>query len=260
MLERTINDLKKYLAFSIKMAKYELRAEVAGSYLNWLWWIITPLSFMLLYTFVFGYVFNASEPYFPIFIFIGIAIWDFFRASLTNSVNVIKRNKMIISRVYMPKYILLLILLWKNAFKMMIAFGIVFAMMLVYSVPISINVLYFFPILFVIFCVTFGFSCFVMHYGVFIADMANVMSLFLRMLMYLTGIFYNVETRIPEYGAILNTYNPMAFLISCMRECLIYEVRPDIIYFWFWAVIGMVISCLGIRKIYKEENGYLKVI
>ena len=260
MLKRTIKDLKKYLPFSIKMAKYELKAEVAGSYLNWLWWIITPLCFMFLYTFVFGYVFDASEPYFPIFIFIGIAVWDFFRSSITNSVNIIKRNKMIISRVYMPKYILLFIQIWKNAFKMMISFGIVFIMMAVYSVPISINVLYFIPVLFTIFCITFGTACFVMHYGVFIADMANVMSLFLRMLMYLTGIFYNVETRIPDYGAILNACNPMAFLISSMRKCMIYEIHPDIIYFLFWIVIGIGLSWFGIRKIYKEENGYLKVI
>ena len=36
-----------------------LRAEVAGSYLNWLWWILDPLLFMLVYTFVVRVVFTS---------------------------------------------------------------------------------------------------------------------------------------------------------------------------------------------------------
>lgn len=260
MLNRVITDLKKYLPYSIKAAKCELKAEVAGSYLNWLWWILNPLCFMLLYSFIFGYVFNAREQYFPVFIFIGLSIWDFFRVCINNSVNIIKRNKNVISRVYMPKYVLLLTLMWVNGFKMLISFGIVIAMMVFFSVPISINVLWFVPILIILFFITFGLSCFVLHFGVFVADMSNVINLGMRMLMYFTGIFYNVETRIPVYGKMLNTYNPVAFLISSMRKSLIYEAAPDLVFLAVWAVIGFALSYFGIKKIYKEENGYVKVI
>ena len=70
MKERLRQDLKKYGKYSIVSAKAQLKAEVASSYLNWLWWILDPICFMLIYTFIFGTVFQASEPYFPIFIFI----------------------------------------------------------------------------------------------------------------------------------------------------------------------------------------------
>lgn len=260
MLKRIITDIKKYLPYSIKAAKCELKAEVAGSYLNWLWWILNPLCFMLLYTFIFGYVFNAREQYFPVFIFIGISMWDFFRICINNSVKIIKRNKNIISRVYMPKYVLLLTLMWVNGFKMIISFMIVVAMMVVFAVPVSINVLWFFPILFVLLMVTFGLSCYVLHFGVFVADMNNVINLGMRMLMYFTGIFYNVETRIPVYGKLLNTFNPVAFLISSMRESLIYQSTPDFKLLTVWGLLGIALSYLGIKKIYREENGYVKVI
>lgn len=36
-----------------------------------------------------------------------------------------------------------------------------------------------------------------MHYGVFIQDLANVTNIVLRMVFYLTGIFYNIEKRLP---------------------------------------------------------------
>ena len=254
------SDLKRYLPYSFVAAKCQLKAEVAGSYLNWLWWILNPLCFMLLYTFIFGYVFNAREPYFPVFIFVGISMWDFFRATVTQSVSVVKKNKSVISRVYMPKYLLVLELMWVNGFKMMISFCIVFAMMLFFSVPVSLNVFYFIPIIAVLFLVTFGIACYVMHLGVFVSDMSNVINLLMRMLMYFTGIFYNVETRIPYYGALLNRYNPVAFLISSMRKCLMYETVPELKIITAWAAVGIVLTFAGVRMIYREENGYVKVI
>ena len=260
MIKRTIRDIKKYGFYAVEAAKSDLKAEVAGSYLNWLWWIINPLCFMLLYAFVFGYVFDAREQYFPIFIFIGISIWDFFRNSMTQSVKCLKKNKMVISRVYMPKYILLMELMCVNAFKMFISFCLVVVMMVFFAVPVSMNVFYFIPVMITLFLVTFGFACFFMHLGVFVTDMNNVVTLGLRLTMYLTGVFYNIETKIPKYGKMIATYNPVAFLISSLRKCLIYESAPDLTALAIWFVVGLVLSSLGILTIYKEENGYVKVI
>ena len=44
---------------------------------------------MLIYTFVFGFVFKNSEPYFASFIFIGLTCWEFFNRMLTGSVKLI---------------------------------------------------------------------------------------------------------------------------------------------------------------------------
>ena len=109
MFRRLFNDIKKYFHYSVVSAKSQLKAEVANSYLNWIWWVLDPLCFMLIYTFIFGYVFNSSEKYFPVFIFIGLSMWDFFNRTITNSVKIVKNNKAIVSKVYLPKYILILI-------------------------------------------------------------------------------------------------------------------------------------------------------
>ena len=38
-----IDDMKKYYSYAKYSAKAELKAEVAGSYLNWVWWILEPM-------------------------------------------------------------------------------------------------------------------------------------------------------------------------------------------------------------------------
>ena len=45
-----------------------------------------------------------------------------------------------------------------------------------------------------------------------------------------------------------------------MRECLIYGQVPHRKLLLLWFVIGLIISILGVRKIYKSENSYVKVI
>lgn len=260
MIKRFVTDINKYFHYSVVSAKSQLKTEVANSYLNWIWWILNPLCFMLIYTFIFGYVFQSKEAFFPVFIFIGLSMWDFFNHTLKNSVKIVKRNKSVVSRVYFPKYILIISQLLSDGFKMMISFGITLMMMLVFRVPLSWNVLFFVPILLILAFFTFGCSCFVLHFGVYVEDLNNVINIILRFLFYLTGIFYNVEKKIPEIGVYLNRYNPLAFLISSMRQALIYSETPDIPHLCLWLVISLLLTCGGVMLIYKEENSYLKVV
>ena len=260
MLKRFIDDIRKYFRYSVVSARSQLKAEVAGSYLNWVWWILDPLCFMLIYTFIFGYVFSGREQYFSIYIFIGLTMWQFFEKTLKASVKLIKNNKSIVSKVYFPKYILILSQMWVAGFKLLISFGIVALMMLINWVPVSWNILFVIPILITLMLITFGCSCFLLHFGVDVEDMANVVNIVLRVVFYMTGIFYNIEKRIAGWGTYLNSYNPMAYLLTSMRGAVMYSTTPVIGLLCLWFAVGLILSILGVRRIYKEENSYVKAI
>lgn len=261
MLRRFMRDLGKYWAYSVISADSMLKAEVRNCYLGWLWWIIVPVCFMMTYTFVFDYVFSAGEPYFPIFIFIGISLWEFFSKMVRQSVKAVKSNKAIVSKVYLPKYILILVMLWINGFKMMISFTIVAFMMVLFKVSWTWYALYWFPLFLVLALLAFGCAVHLMHYGIFVEDLSNIVALLLRFLFYVTGIFYDVAARIPQpYGDVLVSCNPMAFLMSAMRDALLYQKAPDIILLLIWLFLSLLLCLSGVRKIYKNENSYVKVI
>jgi teichoic acid transport system permease protein len=253
--------MKKYFPYAVRSAKADLKSDVANSYLNWLWWILEPLCMMLIYAVIFGVVFNASEKYFPVFIFIGITMWGFFSKSIMISVSVVRMNKAIISRVYMPKYILLLSKMFVNAFKMMISFIIIAIMMVFYHMRITWNIIYVLPLLIVLFLFTFGIGTILMHYGVFISDLSNAISILLSMLMYFTGIFYSISKRIPApFGKVLENYNPLAYLISGMRNVLIYGRPISRRCLVAWGIVSIIVIAIGVSNIYRNENSYVKVI
>lgn len=216
---------------------------------------------MFIYIFIFGIVFQAKEDHFPVFIFTGIAIWNFFNQMTTVSVKLVRNNKGIVSKVYIPKYVLLLTKVWVSGFKMLISFGIIAGMMLFYRITITWNVLFIVPILMVLVLLSFGIGTILMHLGVFLDDLSNLVSIGLKIMFYVTGVFYNVSSRIPApYGELLEKFNPIAFLLEATRGALIYGRAPHLGWLAFWFAMSVLITYLGIQTIYKNENSYVKVL
>lgn len=258
---RFFREIKKYWKFAVYAARSDLRAEVANSYLNWLWWIIEPLSSMLVYTMVFGVLFKNNEMYFPLFIFVGITVWDYFGRCVTSSVNLLRDNQHIISRVYLPKYILLVQRMLVLAFKMLISWILAAVMMAAFRVPVGINMIFFIPTLIVFFIFCFAISLYFLHFGVYVSDLSNLLSIALNLLFYMTGIFYNVQKSFPApFGYLLQRINPVAHLIFCFRKALLYNERPSCIMLSIWLGISLILAAIGLRLIYKNENNYVKLI
>lgn len=258
---RTVKDIKKYWNYMIYSARASLKAEVANSYLNWIWWVLEPFGFMLIYTVIFGYILPQGIDYFSVYIFIGNTMWTFFSKTISTSVVMIRSNETIIAKVYLPKYILLIVEMMINAFKMLVSFGLTAIMMVIFQVPISFKLFWIIPVMIVFFLFTFGLGTILMHCGVYIDDLAHAMTILLNMLMYFTGIFFSIEAMVPEpYGTLLGVFNPVAFLLTSARKAIMYTTTPDLGILAIWFVISLILSVIGIKIIYKNENNYVKMM
>ena len=146
-------------------------------------------------------------------------------------------------------------------FKMMISFVLVLGMMALYRVKLSVTMLYFFPLLIILLIVTFGISMLLMHFGVFVEDLSNVINVLLRLLFYMSGVFYSITKRVPgTLKTVLLNVNPVALIMEDLRRCVLYGEQPHIISLAIWLVIGILLSIVGVRTVYKYENSYVKVI
>ncbi len=259
-MKKFFQDIKKYFKYILYSTKSNLKTEVANSYLNWLWWILDPLCFMLVYTFIVQIVFKANEQYFPVFVLIGLTAWNFFNTNTNSSVKLIANNKSIVTKVYIPKYVLTLVKMFTNLFKMMISWGLILIMMLIFKVPYTLYMLQFFPVLIVLFVLSFGISTILMHFGVFVEDLSNVMNIFLKLVFYMSGVFYAISTRVPApFNRILVNLNPIALIIDSFRKAFLGADLVNYRMLSIWLVIGLILSFIGIKTIQKYENSYAKV-
>ncbi len=260
-MKKFFKDLKKYRAYSFYAAKASLKSEVANSYLNWIWWILEPLCFMGVYAFVFALFFKGSIPYLTAFIFLGITMWEFFNNMLKYSVKIVRSNKPIVSKVYLPKYILIVEKFLVIGFKTSVSFLIVIVLMIIYKVPITWNILWTIPILILLCIFTFGLCTLLLHFGVYVEDLANMTNIALRLVFYATGVFYNLADKVTgPLGYWILRLNPMALFLNCMRDALLYGKTPNLKWLAAWGVVGVLMTVLGVKLIQRNENSYVKVL
>ena len=264
IMKRFINDTKKFWNYTIYSIQSDLKAEVAGSFLSWMWWILDPLLYMLVYTFVAVFVFNSNEPYFPVFVFIGLNVWTFFSKVVKSGVKLIQGKKSIVTKVYIPKFVFIFDRVGVFGVKMFISFILTAIFMVIYRVPVTWKALWVIPLFLLLFIITYACTTIITHFGVFVEDLLNVITVVLQLGFYVSGIFYSIETRIlPKnelIGNLLINCNPIALIMTDMRNVLLYDGEPHYISLAVWAVVGIVISAIGTRIIYKHENSYVKVI
>ncbi len=263
-MKRFFGDIKKFGNYVTYSARSELKAEVAGSFLSWLWWILDPLLYMLVYSFIAILVFRSSEPYFPVFVFIGLNCWQFFSKSVKAAVKLIAGKKNIVTKVYIPKHMFILEKMGVYGFKMFVSFALTAVFMIFYQVPVQWYIIGIVPLFLLLFLITFAVCLIIMHFGVFIEDLLNVITVVLQLGFYVSGVFYSIENRLAaKYELLANILlncNPIALIMTDMRNVMIGSGEMHFVALGIWSVFGVLISVIGIRTVYKFENSYVKII
>ena len=223
-------NLKKYFSYSMYSARCGIKSEVAGSSLQFVWLILEPFLMMMVYAFISIIVFSSKEPNFVVMVFIGQGTWSFTNKTVNEAINLVRKNKSIVSRVYIPKYMLVVTSILENLFNYSISMGL----SLLVAIPFGVRLkwtLTFVPIIATVMCtVGFGVGCLLMHLGVYLKDTKKIMHIVMRLLFYMSGIFYSIPSRVPApYSTFLLSVNPAAMLINETRNVFIYGKLPNFV-------------------------------
>ncbi len=261
MIRQFFKDTKEYAYLCRYMAKTGLKAEVANSYLNWIWWVLEPLASMFIYYLIFSRVLGRGQTYYLAFIYTGTLIWSYFDRCVLYSVQAVRLNRDIVTKTYIPKPVLILSNMLFNGFKMLISCGILVIVLVCQHVRITPYVLFVIPVLFVFLLTAFGVCLILMHFGVFVDDLSHAMRIGMWMLFYVSGVFYDLRTVLPGvWGEILIWINPVAAAIFNVRQCLLYGAAPEAGTMLAWFAAGLALAAAGLKLSYTYENTYVKII
>lgn len=177
------------------------------------------------------------------------------------SVKCVRNNRDIVTKIYVPKYILLLTNMVLNFIKLLFSFAVLIVMLCIFHVPISWTVIWLIPSYLLMLLLAFGIGMIFLHYGVFVDDLGYAVNILLSMLMFLSGIFYDVITSLSEpLNHMLMCINPVVIFVDTMRGALLYNRIANIPLIGIWTVLSLLIGYIGIHIVNKNENGYVKVI
>lgn len=254
-------DMKKYWAYMVYSAKADLRAEVANSYLNRLWWLLEPFFSMLVYVIVFGRVMGRSVENYATFTFSALMMWSFFSKTINYSVKLVRNNRDIVTKVYVPKFVLLVSNMILNFCKLLFSLIVLIPMLLIFKVQVGINILWIIPAYGMMVLLSFGLGMIFLHFGVYVDDLSYAVGILLQMMMFLSGVFYEVMTSLPTpLNAVMMCLNPAAVFIDTMRNALLNNTAANLPIMGIWGVLSIIFCCIGVHIVYKNENGYVKVV
>lgn len=260
-IKRFFKDLIRYWQYIVYSAKADLKAEVANSYLNRLWWLLEPFFNMLVYVVVFGRVMGQSIENYATYVFCALLMWNYFSKTVNYSVKCVRNNRDIVTKVYVPKYVLLLSNMVLNLYKLLFSLIVLIGMMVIFQVQIGWNLFWVLPAYALMILFSFGVGMIFLHYGVYVDDLAYAVGILLQMEMFLTGIFYDTISSLKTpLNMLLMSLNPAALFIDVMRNALLYNKATNLPLLAVWFVLAFLITCIGVHTVYKNENGYVKVV
>jgi len=224
--------MSNFWSLSYQLAKAEFKLRNEGSYLGILWYLLNPLLTFLLLLLIFEDRLGKGIPKYPLYLLLGIIMFNFFQQATQESVRVIWRNS-VIKSLNFPKETLVmsnvLKIIFSHAFELLL-----FIFVLIIYGNFNSGILIYLIILFFLFIFVYGFSLMLASLSVYFVDLNNIWTFVSRLVWLGTPIFYAVEgqTRL----GILNLFNPMYYFITVSRDIIIYSRIPEM-----WVVLGMMI-------------------
>lgn len=256
--------LKKYyikiknilgLSYSLAKVKFKLRNE--GSILGIFWYLLEPLSFFIILLVMSGSIYEKRVEQYPIYLFLGLIMFNFFIAVTGSCCRTIQENANFIKSIKIEKEVFVLVPLFQFIFSHFFELLILVVMMIFYKISLAYFLFYFVVLFFFcLFCLALGFVLATM--GAFINDLENIWKILGRLLWLATPIFYYAgpNTLIKE----VNFFNPLYHFISIARDFIIFGKITSIKSLVITFLLSVLIFLIGLLIFRKYRNKFIEVV
>ncbi|RAP52860.1 MAG: ABC transporter [Methanosphaera sp. rholeuAM270] len=250
-----LNTFSKYKSLLSELVRRDIKNKYRNSVLGVLWSLLDPLLSMIVLTIVFSTLFHRVHDY-PIYYLTGQLSYTLFRSGSTQAMKSLLGSASIWKSIYVPKYIYALSAVLSNFVTFMFSLIILFAIMIVMGVNFTVYIIFASLPILIILIMAFGAGLILGTLNVFFRDVEHLYSVFCLMLLYALPIFYPADI-LPAKFKFIQTYNPLFYLITCMRDCFYYGKLYSVTDILIPAVAAFVILGIGILMLKKYQDRFI---
>lgn len=238
----------------------DIKLKYRRSILGYLWSILNPLMIMIVMTVVFSTMFQRNIENFPVYLFTGQIMFNFMNQSTHQALSSIDGNASLLKKAYVPKYIFTFSKITSGLVDFFFSIGALIIVMLVTGTRFSwCNLLT--PLVAIqlyVFCL--GLGLFLAQANVFFRDIQYIYGAVTTAWMYMTPIFYPIESLSSEMQWIIKHLNPMYFYITQFRDVMYYGRLPEIGMVIAGCVTALLMLGIGVRFFLKNQDRFILYI
>lgn len=227
---KTIKKRYRYASILLRqLVATDFKLRYQGSVLGYMWSLLRPLAIFVILYIVFTRFLRIGDniPHYPVYLLLGIVLWNFFVEVTTGSVAVIVAKGDLMRKINFPKYVIILSGSVSALINLMLNLLVVLLFMFISGVDFRFAG-FIFPILIVelfMFAMSIGF--FLSTAFVRFRDVGYIWEVITQAAFYATPILYPLSLVPIRYAKIL-ILNPIAQIIQDSRYVLISDQTQTI--------------------------------
>lgn len=253
----------------LRLARREIESRYRGSLLGLAWTVLVPLLMLFIYTFVFSVVFQArwdtpinSRGEFAMLIFSGLIIFNFFAECMIRAPSLMLENVSYIKKVVFPLEIMPWVTVLVAFFNAFIS-SLVLAIFYVFFRGMPPTSIFLIPFLIIpLTLVTFGVTCFLSSFGVFIRDLRQFTGILTTIFMFLSPVFYPISA-VPEKLQKILYLNPLTILLETSKQLIFWGQIPNnsqLLIIAIYIVFSWIFGWAGYVWFMKTKKGFADVV
>ena len=261
-----IASLLRHRALVWELVKRDFAGRYKGSYAGAAWSLLNPLFLLAIYTFVFSVAFPArwgavtdGTQSFAVILFAGMIVYNLFAECIGRAPTLITSTPNYVKKVVFP----LEILPWVAFATALLHFVMGLGVLLVISIALGNGLrggVVWIPVLLLpLALLILGLSWIFASLGVFLRDLAQIVTVLIIVLMFMSPLFYPLEIVPPNYrGFIL--MSPVTLPIEQVRAAVLWG-RPIDWLAWLYSLgVGLAVFMVGFWWFQRSRRGFADVL
>lgn len=258
---KELRELWPYRGLAYFLAWRDLKVRYKQTAVGVAWAVFQPLFAMIIFSFIFGYFVKVPTngvPY-PIFVYAGLLLWQFFSGALTDISNSLVNNRDLLTKIYFPRLILPCSAMVSKSVDFLVASVLLAALTIYYGYLPGIYTLFVFPILAIITLGSaLGLGLFLAALNVKYRDIKYILPYFIQIMFFVTPIVYPADIA-GRYSWVLSI-NPMTGAIKALRSALFNDVPMPWFQLGIAAIVCLMIFLFGLYYFRKTEEYFADII
>ncbi|MGH9320350.1 MAG: ABC transporter permease [Vicinamibacteria bacterium] len=264
-----VRTLRTYRQLVKQLFIRDLAQRYRGSYLGFFWSFLTPVAYLVIYTFVFSIVLKArwqdmtgvsSSTSYALALFAGLVPFNVFSEVANRAPHLILTTPNYVKKVVFPLEVLPVV-----SFLSALVHGAVGIVILVLSArfllgPVPLHRLLLLPLAFlplVFFCLAAGWV--LASLGVYIRDIGQAVGIVVQLTMFLCPVVYPLSA-VPEQFRLVLLVNPLTTTVETIRHLALWDQPPDWASLATWTVLTAGMAWLSFIWFMKTKKGFADVL
>ncbi|MEX0874656.1 MAG: ABC transporter permease [Actinomycetota bacterium] len=228
-----LTDVFKYRELLTNLVRKELKVKYKNSVLGFVWSMLNPALYLIIFYIVFTYFLGAAIPKFAIYLLSGLLGWNLWSASLGGSVASLLGNANLVTKVYFPREILPLSTIGASLMHFFFQFGVLLIALVIFRHPVGPEALILVPTALVVELVLIvGVSLILSVLNVYFRDVGHLLELLLLAWFWMTPIVYPIafpQERLGDVSPLLfriYLLNPMTSIVLAFQRGIYRDINP----------------------------------